>query len=219
MKRFDTQQASNYERWFDTPFGRRTDRVEKAILGQLLRDYPGTGSVLEVGSGTGHFARWFASTGLSVVGLDVSKSMLAVSRDLCPQVDVVLGDALHLPFADSSFDLVAMITSLEFVSQPGVALQEAARVARQGILLGVLNSISPIAAWRRLGMLGKRGVYSQARFYSPYGLERLARRSLGTRASSVRWETGLYTLPWLDGLTCLPFGAFIGMSVGLNKGG
>jgi len=219
VKGFNIQQASRYEQWFDTPFGRRTDSVERAILGRLLEDYRGAGPVLEVGSGTGHFARWFAGMGFSAVGLDVSAAMLAVARNLAPNVDALLGEAMHLPFADSSFDLVAMITSLEFIAQPEAALKEAARVARRGILLGVLNSISPIAVWRRLRRSGKRGAYGHARFYSPYGLERLVRRSLGTNAVALRWQTGLYPVPWLDGLTCLPFGAFVGMSVHLDKGG
>ena len=212
----DRGQAKKYESWYNTPFGRRTDRVEKEMLGYFLSDVFDVRSLLEVGCGTGHFARWFAGKGITTVGLDASFPMLGMSKELCAEVGVVQGDATRLPFEDDSFDVVAMITVLEFLDEPEKALAEALRVARRGLLLGVLNSISPIMLWRRLR---QSGTYGKVHFYSPRVLERLVKRTLGDRAGVVRWRTGLYPLSCLDGLTWLPFGAFIGMSVRLEKRG
>jgi len=216
---FSQEQARRYEDWFETPFGQRADRVEKRILACLLSAFPDTRSLLDVGCGTGHFARWFAERGMVTIGLDTSAPMLGLSRALGPEIDVVVGDALKLPFEDSAFDMVALVTVLEFLEDPEGALVEALRVARMGLLLGVLNSLSPVALWRRARGLARRATYGGARFFSPWGLERLVRRSLGAQAASVRWMTGLYPLSCLDGLTRLPFGAFVGMSVRLEKGG
>jgi len=47
--------------------------------------------------------------------------------------------AERLPFASKSVNLVALITTLEFVADVGHPLSEACRVARKGILVGALN--------------------------------------------------------------------------------
>ncbi len=202
--------AQRYEGWFETPFGRRADRVEKAVLADLLSDFRQAGALLDVGCGTGHLASFWAEQGLSAVGLDIDAARLKFARLRWPDMPAVLGDALALPFRDGSFDIVALVTVLEFVAAPETALREAARVARQGILVGALSSASPVAWWRRAR---RARAYRGARFFSPWGLERLARRSLSGRAAAIRTKTGLYPVPWLDVCTCLPLRAFIGMSL------
>lgn len=202
--------ARRYEGWFETPFGRRADRVEKAVLADLLSDFRQAGSLLDVGCGTGHFAGLWTEHGLWAAGLDVDAQRLKFARLRWPDMQAVLGDARDLPFRDGSFDIVALVTVLEFVAAPETALREAARVARQGILVGALNSVSPVAWWRRVR---RARAYKGARFFSPWGLARLARRSLSDRAVVIRTKTGLYPLPWMDACARLPLGAFIGMSV------
>jgi ubiquinone/menaquinone biosynthesis C-methylase UbiE len=183
---------------------------------RLLADFDESHSLLEVGCGTGHFTEWFASLGLSVVGLDRLPSMLVFARGRRPDHLFVQADAAHLPFADATFDVVALVTVLEFLDNPEVALREASRVARNGLILGVLNRLSPIALWRRIR---RAATYRRARFFCPSELERLVRMSLGHRAIATRWRTGLYPVQWLDHCTALPFGAFIGLSVRFEKGG
>jgi len=216
MQALDLERAKRYEAWFSTPFGGRADRVEKLILRGLLEDFTESHSLLDVGCGTGHFTDWFASLGLSVVGLDRVPSMLAFARGRRPDLPLVLADATHLPFGEATFDVVALVTVLEFLDTPEAALQEAGRVARHGLLLGVLNSLSPVALWRRLR---RAAPYRRARFFSPGQLECLLRNSLGSRPITIRWRTGLYPVPWLDQCTALPFGAFVGLSVRFEEGG
>jgi len=66
--------------------------------------------VLDVGSGVGGPSRWLAGQGCAVTGLDLSADYVALSRHLAERagisLDYVQGDALDLPFADGSFDLV-----------------------------------------------------------------------------------------------------------------
>jgi len=216
MEAPDLQQVKRYEAWFSSPFGRRADRVEKEILRGLLSDFAECRSLLDVGCGTGHFTDWFADLGLSGVGLDRAPSMLSFARDRRPDIPFLLGDATRLPFGEAAFDVVALVTVLEFLDSPEAALQEAGRVARHGLLLGVLNSLSPVALWRRVR---RAASYRRARFFSPGQLERLLHTSLGCRAMNIRWRTGLYPVPWLDRCTALPFGVFVGLSVRFDKGG
>jgi SAM-dependent methyltransferase len=167
---------------------------------------------LEVGCGTGHFTRWLAERGLHVTGVDTSPAMLAEARrggsPAC-----VLGDALALPFATRAFDLTFLITTLEFVSDPLRALAEAARVARHGVVVGVLNRHSLLGLRRRAS---RDGVGQSARFFSPGELARLARQAGRGRVQTVLWRTTLWPLPGLGTLP-LPWGGFIGLALHLKK--
>jgi ubiquinone/menaquinone biosynthesis C-methylase UbiE len=202
--------AARYEQWY-AGRGRRSDRLEKRLLGELLHDFPDAGTVLEIGCGTGHFTRWIVTLGFCVVGLDSSAAMLSeVRKHNC--VPYVLGDASTLPFADRSFDLATMITTLEFVPDPQHALNEMFRVTEQGVILGVLNRRSLLAFRRR--MLGKPP-WNTARLFSPGELARLVRQTAGERLRSLQWSTTLWPLP-IRGSLPLPWGGFIGMAAKLR---
>ncbi len=202
--------ARRYERWY-SEVGRRADTLEKALLARLLRSFPDTRSVLDVGCGTGHFTRWMAEKGLDAFGLDVSEPMLdEARRHGGPKY--VIGDAATLPFADRCFDLTALITTLEFVSNPERALAEAARVARHGILLGVLNRYSMLALQRRLS---GESLWRSARFFGPGELAVMVRRAAGMRFRAALWRTTLWPIPGMRDLR-LPWGGFIGVAVHLK---
>ena len=208
---FDERVAANYEAWYQTPEGQQADELEKAVLGWLLQEFPRPGSVLEIGCGTGHFSRWLSDQGLAVVGLDLSAAMLAEARAL-NGVPLARGDALRLPFADGAFDLTALITTLEFLEQPQEALAEALRVARRGVILGVLNRWSLLGLQRRLAGLFRRTVYDAAHFYSVGDLKRLLRSVAGGKAR-ILWRTTLFPRGWPWSQAGLPWGGFIGMAL------
>ena len=219
---FEDSLAERYEQWYEFGEGRHADLLEKELLRQLLDGFSDAKSLLEIGCGTGHFTRYFAAFFPSVAGLDISPVMLkeAGRRNANKKISYLRGDALHLPFSDSSFDVVAFITTLEFLSNPRQALKEAGRVARQGLLLGVLNSHSLIGIARRLEGLKKTTIYSHAHFYSVGELAGLVRKSLSNRKNNLFWRTTLFPklLPLKGvgrhiGLPLLPFGGFIGMRV------
>lgn len=204
--------ASRYEEWY-LGEGRHADTLEKDLLEKLLDTFVNPRSVLEVGCGTGHFTRWMAQKGLDVVGLDSSEAMLDEARRLGGGPAYLRGDALLLPVADRSFDLTALITTLEFVPDPARALSEAVRVARQGVLLGVLNRWSLLTLkYRTSGKV----MWQSARFFGPSELSRLLRRASGRRANSLAWRTTLWPLSGVGDLP-LPWGGFIGMAMRLNE--
>jgi len=212
---FDEQAAVHYEDWYETPEGRRADVLEKATLRWLLEGFSGAQSILEVGCGTGHFARWLSDPGLAAVGLDCSAPMLAEAKAL-NGVPLVMGDAHRLPFADGAFDLTALVTTLEFLERPREALTEGLRVARRGLVLGVLNRWSLLGLKRWLAGLFRSTIYDAARFYGVGELKRLLRLVGGERARIV-WHTTLFPRgwPWLQ--THLPWGGFIAMALLLSE--
>jgi ubiquinone/menaquinone biosynthesis C-methylase UbiE len=201
--------VSGYEAWYQTS-GRRADRLEKALLGRLLSRYPLARSLLEVGCGTGHFTRWFAAQGLQPVGLDLSRPMLAEALRL-GSPPCARGDAGALPYTDQAFDLVAFITTLEFLPEPAQALAQALRVARQGLILGVLNRHSLLG--RQLQQKGGP-TWAAAHFYTPAELDRLVQQAAASRQVATTWRTTLW--PVWSGALPLPWGGFIGMAVTLS---
>jgi SAM-dependent methyltransferase len=198
--------AARYEDWYSGP-GRGADFLEKKLLRRLLHDFPHARTGLEIGCGTGHFTRWLAAQNLDVTGLDVSVAMLTEARKW-NGLNYVEGDALNLPFGDRAFDLAFVITTLEFVADPRRALIEAVRVARKGLILGVLNRWSLVAwKYRRSG----NPLWNSAHFYEPWELLRLVRAAAGARCKRTLWRTTIWPIPWVTDLP-LPLGGFIGLA-------
>lgn len=201
----DPALVARYQAWYSTT-GRRAARLEKRLLLGLLEKFPEARTLLEVGCGTGQFTRWFENQSLQAIGLDISAAMMVESARLETRL-CVRGDALALPFADNSFDLVALITTLEVLPDPAQALTEARRVARQGLILGVINRSSLVG--RRYQRQGGP-VWEAAQLFTPTDLALSVRSAIGPEAR-IFWTTTLWPL-WPGNLP-LPWGGFIGMGV------
>ncbi len=219
------ENADAYDAWYLQEPGRSAALLEKHILQQVWSPRARQ-RVLEVGCGTGYFLQWFAEQGHMVTGLDASMPMLTVAQRRLPSsVQLDHGYAEDLPYEDNSFDTAALVTSLEFVDDPLKALQEACRVARVHVLLGVLNKYSLIALQRYWEQLWKDTTYKHARFFSVFELKRMAGTALSGPVP-IRYKTCLSVplklLPYLQFMeksslwTWHPFGHFIAMRIDLR---
>jgi SAM-dependent methyltransferase len=207
------QKAMEYEAWYASAEGSRAHQAESDLLHRLLSHFPEAKNAVEVGCGTGHFTGWLAQRGLTVVGLDRSPAMLAQMRRLVPGVPAVLGDAHRLPFRDGAVDLAVFVTTLEFLEDPEEALSEATRIARQGLLLLVLNRWSLGGFSRRWGPQASRSIVGKAEDFSPWSLMVIVRRATGERRRAVRWTSTLFPDGYWHTLAKIPFGEVIGMAV------
>jgi ubiquinone/menaquinone biosynthesis C-methylase UbiE len=196
--------AAGYESWYQNA-GRRADHLEKQLFKWLLAGFPTARTLLDAGTGTGHFARWFREQGLRVAGLDLALPMLAEAKEL-DEVPYICGDAQRLPFADGAFDLVTLITTLEFVSCPAQVLRESQRVAGQGLILGVLNRHS-LLGWQRKLEAGP--LWATAHFFSPLEILSLL-NDVVSEPMRLVWRTTLWPL-W-PGILPLPWGGFMGLA-------
>ncbi|GIX16445.1 MAG: ArsR family transcriptional regulator [Rhodothalassiaceae bacterium] len=111
------------------------ERVEARLL-KLLDDAP-VDDLLDIGTGTGRILEIFAPHIKRGLGIDLSQEMLTVARATLAARDfghcqVRLGDMYDVPVPNDSFDLVVFHQVLHFADDPAAALREAARVARPG---------------------------------------------------------------------------------------
>lgn len=120
-------------------------------------------SVLDCATGTGDLALAFKRVvGPSgrVVGADFNAEMLSYAPTKAQHrgLDVVfeLADAMHLPYADASFDAASISFGIRNVDDPRAALADMARVVRPGGKVVVLEFGQPRGI---MGML--YGMYSR----------------------------------------------------------
>lgn len=104
------------------------DFARRTILAVLALE-PGE-RLLEIGCGGGLLLRDAISAGAVAVGIDHSEEMVELARERAPGAEVVLGRAETLPFADSTFDAVAMSVVFFFLDDPVAVLRECRRVLR-----------------------------------------------------------------------------------------
>jgi SAM-dependent methyltransferase len=109
--------------------------VTETALQSLIRMLgSGPGKCLDLGCGTGIAIPDLLRLGWSVIGVDISADQVRVAREQTRRlaVDLLEGDASHLPFPSSSFDAVAsMFTHTDFDNPPR-AFAEVYRVLRPG---------------------------------------------------------------------------------------
>ena len=121
------------------------DRAWRRATLAALDAHPGE-TVLDLAAGTGTSSEPLADAGVHVVPCDLSTGMLREGRRRRPDLPFVAGDALHLPFADASFDAVTMSFGLRNVSDVDAALAELLRVTRPGGRLVVCEFSRPTFA-------------------------------------------------------------------------
>jgi len=94
--------------------------------------------VLEVGCGTGSELAWMLELGASprrLVGLDLLPDRVRVARSAYPGFEFHEGNAEHLDFPDSTFDVAMAITLFSSILDPSMArnvAREIVRVLRPG---------------------------------------------------------------------------------------
>jgi len=205
--RFDFDRITgSYDSWYADRRGAMYDRLEKKLIANFLPTETEGKRLLEIGCGTGHWSRFFSQCGFEVTGLDISERMVntALQKGI-PNVSFYVADGHLLPFQDSTFDLTAAITTLEFVRDAEVVLQEMIRCTRKPgrIVLGMLNRLS-IVNQQRQRQNHPENPYASARLFSPVELKELLEPHgqvevtvggfVPTKSWLVLWA------PWIDSI-------------------
>jgi SAM-dependent methyltransferase len=214
------EEETVYDDWQATPAGRYLNGRIKSLILDLTSPRAGE-RLLDIGCGSGDHLNLFRKKGCDVTGIDPSALMLDLARQrLAHRAQFHEGRAEDLPFSDNEFDIVTLITALEFTDDPGLAVAEAIRVCRGRIFIGTMNRYSPIGIQGRLRNLFNASISPKTRFFHLASLTAMIRNQLqGVR---IQWGSVIF-LPWgwygfgtglEERIPVMnnPFGAFFGLS-------
>jgi len=155
-----------YDEWYEKPFGKSAYQLEVKCLSSTVKNL---GKALEVGVGTGRFAK---ALGIKY-GVDTSFNMLKIAKERGIKVALAKGE--FLPFKDKTFDSVFLIVTVCFVENPEKVFKEAHRVLKEGgnLYLGLILKESKWAKF--YGEKAEKGhpLYKYARFYSFFELKKM----------------------------------------------
>ena len=152
--------------------------------------------VLDLGAGTGDLGAEFRRQGArSVMGLDVSAAMLVRAEQKFgrEKIDWLQGDALHLPFADETFDVVASAFVMRNLPDLAGSFEVMARVLKPGgRLIGLDITHPPETPWGRV-----------LRFGFEQGVTRVAGLVSGDRSAYRYLPNSLSGYPTADELSAM----------------
>jgi len=215
--------ANKYDLWYESDKGQMYDRLEKKVISRYLLPSAKGKKLLEVGCGTGHWSQFFSEYGFEVTGVDISERMINIAGNKnIPNASFKVGDGHCLPFEEGIFDVTAAITTLEFVRNAEVVVQEMVRCTRKPggrLLIGVLNELARLNRNRKQRL---ESPYAKARLFSPSQLKQLLVRygeACVVTAGFIPRQKHLLPLSPLIGtvgrLLHIPYGAFIAAEVRL----
>ena len=165
-------------------------RGRRAIFFDLIaRELAGRGDnlqILEVGCGPGGMMSPLARHG-HVHGLDIAHDALAYCRHR-GFPEVVVGSGTELPFADDSFDVVALFDAIEHIPDDELVLAEVKRILKPGGFVFI-----SVPAYQFLFSQNDRLVHHQRRYTKSRIAELLRQQSFEPRKMTY-FNTFLFPL-------------------------
>jgi len=142
MKLNEVQQASQEQfarqshRYAKGHVLENVDDLREALDSPALADLPKNVRVLDVATGAGHTALFFANLGHHVLAADIAAPMLERVREAACKRGLEITTQLHpaekMPHDDATFDLVTCRVAAHHFSSPSDFVREAARVLKPG---------------------------------------------------------------------------------------
>jgi ubiquinone/menaquinone biosynthesis C-methylase UbiE len=140
-------------------------RPTESLIGQIRSD------VLIIGAGQGLIVRYLAARGYHAVGLDINHSMVRISKEK-HNLDMVEGDALHLPFKDQLFNTVVISSGVVDYGADKAAItafiREAIRVCLRGGKIFIAFYRIPVSIekiYKKIGVIDFDDVYHMKRIF------------------------------------------------------
>lgn len=209
---FNRQYTDPYENYYEGKY-KRAEQEQKHVMKNLIKTDQRVQNLLEFGCGTTRFTRWWHEIGLEATGADISPFMLSQALHRWGG-DLVMADSHHMPFKNDSYDALVFMNTFEYYREPKKVILEAARVAKYGFAMGMMNKLTPKFIRRRVQQaFGANEYYRTATFYTPKTLFKLIEEALHNRAYELSWNcTGLPN--WFPVKEWkMPYGDFFGVYV------
>lgn len=122
----------------------------RATIEMLVSEIGGRTPCLEIGVGTGRIAVPLEEAGVPVVGLDLSRPMLAKARGKSRDLPLVEADATALPVAAGAFGSAIGSWVLHLVADIGVTVSELMRAVRPGGIVLISYASFGKSVWTEL---------------------------------------------------------------------
>jgi SAM-dependent methyltransferase len=160
-----------------------------------LADLPAGSRVIDLGCGSGVFTQLLREAGYRVTGLDISPKLVERGRRVYPGLDLIVGDAEALPFADGTFDGVLLSALVHHFPDPRPLAAEVYRILRPGgrFMAFDPNRLNPPMYLYRV---------RSSPFYSSIGVTENEQPLLPKRAAAIFSDAGFsVATDYLSGLT------------------
>ena len=120
--------------WDPRQFEAMLEGCKKSTILPLVYEYlPKQGMMLEAGCGLGQFVKFFQNQGYAVKGIEINQGTVEAINASHPELDIIVGDVAHMPYADNSFASILSLGVVEhFVEGPEAPLEEMYRVMKPG---------------------------------------------------------------------------------------
>jgi len=219
---FNEKDAQLFDDWYRHPDNRKIIERENRLMFEMIQPARGE-HVLGIGCATGQRLFKFLERGLTVSGIDSSQAMIDVAEsNLGNRVDLHLGNPESLPFDDNSFNISLLINTLEFCADYKSVLEEAARVTKDRLFIGIWNKFAIKDVWIQIKAMFPQVNEASIQLYSSGEIKRHLKSVLGK--VPIEWKTigqpgeGADNMfgELIDQCSFLqrcPFGTFMGISV------
>jgi ubiquinone/menaquinone biosynthesis C-methylase UbiE len=119
---------------YDSTRRAATEAELKAVSSELSE----CRTILDVGVGTGRFAKPLSDRGFEIVGIDISRKMMSKARQKGVQ-NLIIADAHNMPFKDQSFDASIIVHVLHLVFDWLSVVREMGRVTKNRVVALLRN--------------------------------------------------------------------------------
>ena len=155
--------------------------AEISALSDALK---GCKTVLDVGVGTGRFAKPLSELGFHIVGVDISRNMMLKAREKGVD-ELVLADVHEMPFRDESFDAAIVIHILHIIGDWPKVMWDVGRVAKRKVISLLRQRPGLMNQWGPDGT-GVGALYLRLREEAGYPVRRTDRRRMWQNEQEIK---------------------------------
>jgi len=147
----DDDLSGRVKRWLFQVANDPLGKLARSFLGKHIAILPlrsHSGSLLDMGCGSGKFLSFMKGVGWKTYGTDISPQAVEVAKSRGHQVSC--GDVRQAGFPDNFFDLITLNNVLEHVYDPIATLQELHRILLNRLMRHLVTRTSRVADVRAL---------------------------------------------------------------------